>query len=370
MRYYLSNNVYQESLERIRYLFDEFEVVMVSSSGGKDSTVILNLALQVAEEKGKLPVPLLFIDQEAEWQATIDYTKIIMSDPRVIPYWLQIPIKLFNSSSFETQWLQCWQPGHDWIRDKEEISYKENVYGTDRFKEMFTAFIKHEFPEQTVANLGGVRAEESPSRRIGLTNYITYKDITWGRINSKTRGHFTFYPIYDWSYSDVWKFIHDNQLPYNKMYDHQYNYGIPIHEMRVSNLHHETAIRNLYYMQEVEPVTWNRIVKRLPGINTAGMLGSKFEIDGLPYMFASWREYRDHLLNTLIVSAEDRATFQKYFDKMEKDFDNNEYDCPLERLHRVHVVAIIHNDLYATKLQNFYNGHHLSKKTRERLGIE
>jgi predicted phosphoadenosine phosphosulfate sulfurtransferase len=35
-------NVYDAALERFRYLFDNFDKVVVSFSGGKDSTVCLN----------------------------------------------------------------------------------------------------------------------------------------------------------------------------------------------------------------------------------------------------------------------------------------------------------------------------------------
>jgi predicted phosphoadenosine phosphosulfate sulfurtransferase len=64
--YYGNKTVYEMALERIEYIFDEFENVSVNFSGGKDSTVTLNLALTVAEKKGRLPLKVMFIDQEAE----------------------------------------------------------------------------------------------------------------------------------------------------------------------------------------------------------------------------------------------------------------------------------------------------------------
>ena len=48
MKVYKSKNVYDEALDRIRLLYDEFPLVMVSLSGGKDSTVILELTKIVA----------------------------------------------------------------------------------------------------------------------------------------------------------------------------------------------------------------------------------------------------------------------------------------------------------------------------------
>ncbi len=51
MKIYKSRNVFDAALERIMIFFDEFPNLIVGFSGGKDSTVTLNLALKVAEEK-------------------------------------------------------------------------------------------------------------------------------------------------------------------------------------------------------------------------------------------------------------------------------------------------------------------------------
>lgn len=83
LKIYLKETVYDAALDRMRYLFGEFPNVVVSFSGGKDSTVILNLALKVAEEMGRLPLKVLFLDQEAEWDCVIDYIRRVMNDPRV-----------------------------------------------------------------------------------------------------------------------------------------------------------------------------------------------------------------------------------------------------------------------------------------------
>lgn len=209
MKVFRKDNVLEAAKARIEWIFSEFEDVCVSWSGGKDSTVILHLTLEIAEKLGRLPVPVLWIDQEAEWGSVVELAREVFADPRVEPYWLQVPIKLFNSTSHDTEWLMCWKDGDEWMRPREPNSIHENVYGTDRFGEMFNAFFKHHF-DGPVANIGGVRAEESPSRAVGLTHNPTYKWVTWGKILNKPRKQFSLYPIYDWSYADVWKAIHDN----------------------------------------------------------------------------------------------------------------------------------------------------------------
>ena len=76
---YLENNVFDEAMVRLRFIFDNHDDVIVSMSGGKDSTVLFHMALMVARELGRLPLKVFWLDQEAEWQATVDYMEKIMA---------------------------------------------------------------------------------------------------------------------------------------------------------------------------------------------------------------------------------------------------------------------------------------------------
>jgi len=352
MKIFLKQNVFDAARERISYILDEFQNFGVWFSGGKDSTVTLELVLQVAEEKGRLPVPVVFLDQEAEWRAVVEYTRAVMNDPRVKPYWLQVPIRLFNAASMEDPWLNCWEEGEEWMRPKEEIAIKENVYGTDRFGTMFNKFIEYHYPDSPAAFFGGVRAEESPSRAAGLTTGQTYKAVTWGKTLNEKRGHFTFYPLYDWGYRDIWKAIHENGWRYCKIYDEFYRYGIQPMKMRVSNLHHETAIDQLFYLQEMEGDTWDRLTKRLKGINQTRHMLKKdmFSVKSLPYMFSDWPEYRDYLVDKLIQTDERRALFKKKFKWMDEKFEDMALS---DERYKSEVLCILANDYHFTKLNNF-----------------
>lgn len=365
MKIYLKENVYDAALNRIRFLFDEFPNIVVGFSGGKDSTVTLNLALKVAEEKGRLPLQVLFLDQEAEWQSVIDYMRTVMYDPRVKPMWFQMPLKLFNATSTTDSWLQCWEPGKEWMREKEPIAIEENHYGTDRFAELFTKIFEVDFAGQKSCYLSGVRAEESPTRSMALTYHPTYKHITYGKILSKEQQHFTFYPLYDWSYTDIWKAIFDNKWAYCAIYDYMYMHGIPLNNMRVSNVHHETAITQLFFLQEIEGATWNKLTKRISGINTAGQLKEDFYgIKDLPYMFTSWGEYRDYLLENIITDPAHKETFRKKFVQLDTIFIHEEINTVMNK---VCCTAILCNDYHMTKIGNFERrpDHNTYKKWRK-----
>ncbi|EGB19459.1 hypothetical protein HMPREF9475_01413 [[Clostridium] symbiosum WAL-14673] len=44
-REYLEKNVYEACMERLHFIFEEFDNILVSFSGGKDSGLLLNLVL-------------------------------------------------------------------------------------------------------------------------------------------------------------------------------------------------------------------------------------------------------------------------------------------------------------------------------------
>lgn len=350
MRYYLQQNVYEAGLDRIRYVFNEFDDIIVWVSGGKDSTAIFHMSMTVAKELDRLPLKVAFIDQESEWQSTIDIIRKWMYRPDVIPLWYQIPFKLNNSVSFFHEWLYCWDEKQKdlWPREKESCSVKENRYGVDLFMPLFEAILYTDYPNERIGSIAGVRAEESPGRFTGLTSSLTYKDVTWGR-KYRNKNHVAFYPLYDWSFTDIWKYILDNKLEYNKIYDLQHKYGIKVQNMRVSSLHHETSLRAIFYMQEAEPETFNKLTRRLSGISTAKHMGAEdYYITNLPFMFNNWKEYRDFLLEKLI-EPKYQKNFKSWFISQDNEFDVlSNYDTII----RGQINALLCNDFECTKLKD------------------
>ena len=143
----------------------------------------------------------------------------------------------------------------------------------------------------------GLRAEESPDRRFVM--FGEDSDLFWMR--RKKEPH-KAYPIIDWSYTDDWKFLCDNKLKYNKIYDKMYMLGLDLRTMRVSNLIHEKAYRCLAELQELEPETYDKLEERLKGVHCAAIYAREnlvYSIKKLPKQFKTWKEYKDFLLGNI-----------------------------------------------------------------------
>lgn len=347
MKVFLNENVLQAAKRRINRAFDEFETVMVSTSGGKDSTVVTELAIEVARDRNRLPLKVFWLDQECELQATVDYVKQMMYRPEIEPWWYQIPFRLQNATSANKTWLNVWGEGEEWVRDKDPISKKENHYNCDRFRALMIEVIKQEFEGKSVAVLTGTRAAESPTRFLALTSNQGYKDFVWHTTLSKEPPQYLLHPIYDWEVSDIWKAIHDHSWAYNSHYDDLYRYGVPIRKMRVSNYFHETAVHSLFMLQETEPETYHRATQRISGLDAAAKFGAKdYFIRDLPFMFQDWREYRDYLLENLITNPQYQERFRKRFASQE-----NRYPHEVgEIMFRMHINSILANDIEFTKM--------------------
>jgi len=360
MKITLEQNVFDAAIERIEWLFDEFPHVVVSFSGGKDSTATLEMALIVARQKKRLPLKVCFLDQEAEWQGVADYVQRVMQRSEVDPFWFQTPLFLPNSVSSESRFLMAWEPDGQWMRDKNEIALKDNYEFIDINEEdpktgywyrYFGRALEIMVESEPCAFLSGVRAEESPNRRAGLTTNATYKHITYGKVQNKQNNQYTFYPLYDWSYTDIWKSIHSNEWDYCKVYDEFYRYGIAPMKMRISNLHHETAVDQLFYLQEIEPQTWDALQRRLSGINQARQFtrSEMFKVKELPYMFRDWKEYRDYLIDNLLAEKY-RYSFKSKFQDMDNKFKHMD---KIEEMYKEQVFSVLSNDYEFVKISNF-----------------
>ena len=124
--------------------------------------------------------------------------------------------------------------------------------------------------------------------------------------------------------------------------------------MRVSNVHHETAVQNLFNVQEMEPDLYAKLTNRLEGIDTATKMGkADFFVHELPFMFKDWREYRDYLLENLIDKPEWKEKLKKIFTYHDRII-GEEMGV---RKYKAHVQSILAHDWEGIKLTNFINNY-------------
>lgn len=310
---YGGKNVLDAARERISFVFDHFESIHVSISGGKDSTVLAHLALTEAQRRGRR-IGIFFLDEEVVYQETINQVEYIMEQMApgcVIPLWLQMEFHLTNATSLtETQFIP-WEAGkHDlWLRPKKSYAIKfpmwdrstESVADRRKGFGFYDVFANFERCYTDTAFLVGLRGTESPNRwRTVSKNPVSIggQNVYWGTAKG---ANVSLYPLYDWNFHDIWRYIFDEGLRYHKIYDHQFRKGYPINEMRVSSLIHEKSFKSLVDLPEFEPDTYNRLIKRAKGIVLAQETGKKaklFRARKLPKNFTSWRAYRDFLIAT------------------------------------------------------------------------
>lgn len=334
-------NVFEQALERIEYLFNTYDEVIVGCSGGKDSTVCLELTIMVARKLNKLPIKVFWLDQEVEWQATEDYMSWVMHRKEVIPYWYQFEFDFTNSASAKHNFLKIWDESksNEWIRPKSDISIKVNPTKYNRFHDIMDGLNHCLMKKDTrmCAFISGIRAEENV-RRAYLQSGCKMGFITSNK-NEEKRRFVRAFPIINWTSIDVWTAIAKNNWKYNEIYDKQYQYGYSSRGMRVSSLIHETSWRCLYKVQELEPKTYEKIVKRVHGVSTISHMndiGVETIPKTLPYMFKDWKEYRDYLLIHLVQP--------KYWELFKHRWEGQDD----EKWYKTHCKEVVINDIDGT----------------------
>ena len=256
LKKYTDKTVLKASRERISYIFDEFDNIIVSVSGGKDSTVLCHLALQEARKRGR-KIGIFFLDEEVVYRNTVEQVEYLMSlyPENTNRFWLQIPFNLTNSTSFADGQVKCWEQSKKklWMhpRKKENIltktwSHETKIADENKGFGFYDVLYNFELSFENTAFLVGLRADESLNRYRTMVKHKGYKGIYWSTKRAGT--NYTFYPIYDWGFHDVWKYIGEQKIRYHKYYDFAYKKGKHINEIRVSSLTHEMLQEQQWFL--------------------------------------------------------------------------------------------------------------------------
>jgi predicted phosphoadenosine phosphosulfate sulfurtransferase len=265
-----NEDVMTAALDRIRRIYDLADRVVVSFSGGKDSTVVLNLTAMVARERGRLPLEVYFVDEEACYPETVEYVERVRGRDDVRLWWVCLPIRHRNACARSQPWWNCWDPAarDRWIRRLPAGAV--TVADVPRFRmgmqldDVGPCLFGPECG--VVADLTGIRAQESPRRLQTVTRRVRDNYIAAPRmgyyVNCK--------PIYDWRAEDVWVAARREGWDYNRAYDVQAMLGTSVGLQRVTPPFGEEPLGGLWKYAEGWPELWERMLRRVDGVATAG----------------------------------------------------------------------------------------------------
>lgn len=315
---YLDINVYNATIRRLEYLFNEFDNVLISFSGGKDSGVCLNMAYDYAKEHNCLDkLSMYHLDYEAQYQMTTDYVDETFKEFDIRKYWLCLPVKAQCCCNMEGgHWITWGKEKKDiWVREMPKYDYvinedncEFNCHQTDyEVQDNFCNWFAKKYGKTAIVI--GIRADESLNRfrAVASKRPKKYKGNQWINQNKA-------YIIYDWNVEDIWIYYSRFQKKYNHLYDLYYQAGLSIEQMRVASPFNDCASNTLKLYKVIDPSNWGKMVGRVNGVNFTSIYGGTTAMGWKkitkPDHF-TWKEYCYFLLDTL-----DEKTKQHYLDKL------------------------------------------------------
>ena len=316
---YTGQNVYDALQKRLDFIFQEFDNIFVSFSGGKDSGVLLNLVLDFQEKYyPDKKIGVFHQDFEAQYTVTTEYVERTFKrlEGKAELYWVCLPMATRTAlSSYEMYWFPWDDTKKDaWVRPMPEhpyvINLENNPFTTYRYKmqqadlaKQFSRWYRISHDNKNTVCLLGIRAEESMQRYSGILNKkYGYKGKCF--ISRQFKNVWTASPIYDWLTGDVW---HANYLfgyDYNKLYDMYYMAGLKPDQMRVASPFNDYAKDSLNLYRVIDPEIWAKLIGRVRGANFGAIYG---KTKALGYRNLSlpeghtWESYTKFLLDTLPI---------------------------------------------------------------------
>lgn len=193
-----------EALGTIEDALYRQDAACVAFSGGKDSTVILDLIRKINPD-----IPALFANTGVEAKETRDFIKDI--DNIFVTHYEKSFWECVEKNGFPTQ------------KDKKGGGGKGNAcckYTKHRPMELW------QWQNDIRLVFQGITVEESRQRwlRHEAVGHLYQKNVELPKFLTGTSNPIKYkswvcHPIWNWTTEDVWAYIRENNLPYNKLYD-------------------------------------------------------------------------------------------------------------------------------------------------------
>jgi len=336
---YLEKNVYDASVERFEYIFNNFDNVYFSFSGGKDSSVMVQIAHQVASRLNK-KFSILFIDLEAQYQATIDHVSDvidIVSSSIDEVFWVCLPFSLVNAvSSLQPEW-NCWDIDSKeiWVRDMPDFPYVINEHNHtlpwfekyittfEDFTLLFADWFNKRKGGKTACGIG-IRSDESFNRFRAIINdhKIKFNNKNWTTNLCDVDGNridtvFNFYPLYDWGTEDIWHAVYKFKFIDNPIYTGMWRNGISISQQRICQPFGQQQRQGLDQFRALEPDTWEKLLNRVNGVNFGNIYARTSLLGHLKSNkpnHLNWQQYTIFLLESIGIMAPE--VLEYYYSKI------------------------------------------------------
>lgn len=315
-------NVYEATIKRINFIFERFDYVYISFSGGKDSGVLLNLTAEAAARYNK-KFGIFHMDYECQYSLTTEYVLQELDRYREVAdiYHCCIPFKVTTCTSMSQSYWRPWDPDKKniWVRSipshamQEFTFYKKNMWDYD-FQVKFGEWISKQ--KGSTCCLVGIRTQESFNRWRAIyseRNYKNFNGLKWTK--DCENGCINAYPIYDWDVKDIWTANAKFGYTYNKLYDLYYMAGLNIFQMRVASPFISEGSDTLKLYRVIEPDTWGKMIGRVNGVNFTGIYGGTTAMGWKSIKLPNghtWESFMYFLLDSL-----PNRTRQNYLSKLE-----------------------------------------------------
>ena len=269
-------NVYERTQQRLKTVFDLFDNIYVSFSGGKDSGVLLNLCIDYIRRHGlRRRIGVFHMDYEIQYRDTIDYVdRTLAANADILDiYRVCVPFKVQTCTSMFQRYWRPWEESKRelWVREipAGSLTQRDFPFFTEEmwdyeFQNRFAEWLHERSGAARTCCLIGIRTQESFNRWRTI-----YSDRNHHRFSGKRwirqwvgGGICNAYPLYDWLTTDIWTANGRFGWPYNRLYDLFYRAGVPLDSQRVASPFISPAIASLHLYKAIDPDTWGRMVGR------------------------------------------------------------------------------------------------------------